>query len=218
MKFLKSFFYTFLFVLIIEIAGYWILLEYYYDFSNFIYLVPLLNSIISAILILAWIWFLTNSKFFSISKTSSKYYFLAAILGFSFAFLQSPLNFFYNEIFNSNYTIVYNFDLNNILSWNIISSVILAPFYEEFFFRKYLQQRLCCHYKPFLGILLASLLFSLIHTPYELLIFENLDLDFHQAYITFFGGLLSGILFYNSKSIGPSIVMHSFWNLSTYIL
>lgn len=220
MEFVKSFSYTLLFVLIIEIGGYCtsFLVDHYYIFSNFIYLFPLLNSVVSSILILTWIWFLANSKFFVISKTSSKNYFLATALGLSFAFLQSPLNYFYNEIFHSNYTIVYNFELDNTLRWNIISSVVLAPFYEELFFRKYLQQRLSCHYKPFVAILLASFLFSLIHAPYELLIFENLDLDFHQTYITFFGGLVSGTLYYNSKSIGPSIMMHSFWNLSASIL
>jgi membrane protease YdiL (CAAX protease family) len=65
---------------------------------------------------------------------------------------------------------------------------------------------------------MASILFASIHSPYMNLILESSKQDWHLFYLTMFGGIISGILYFKSKSIGPSIVFHMFWNIMVYIV
>ncbi|KAB1160833.1 CPBP family intramembrane metalloprotease [Tenacibaculum aiptasiae] len=50
------------------------------------------------------------------------------------------------------------------------------------------------------------------------LILESSNQDWHLFYLTFFGGIISGFLYFKSKSIEPSIVFHVFWNTMVYIV
>ncbi|MFB9053072.1 lysostaphin resistance A-like protein [Formosa undariae] len=100
---------------------------------------------------------------------------------------------------------------------SVIASIFVVPITEELFFRNYILRGLLQNYKPIIAIILSSLMFAFIHIPFISLFYEFLDFSLHQTYITIFGGLLSGILFYKSKSIVPSIIFHIFWNLTSYV-
>ena len=103
-------------------------------------------------------------------------------------------------------------------SLNVIAFIMIVPFTEELFFRNYLLSALLKNYKPLVSIIITSLLFAFIHIPFGSLFFEFLEFSIHQAYIAIFGGLISGILFYKSKSVTPSIVFHVIWNLVSHVL
>ncbi|MBR9847588.1 MAG: CPBP family intramembrane metalloprotease [Algicola sp.] len=114
---------------------------------------------------------------------------------------------------------VYDLDgLSQLWNINFISSIILIPIGEELFFREYIQNNLQKKTKIIVAILFASLLFALIHAPYMNLFFEEFQQTWHLTYLTFFGGLISGLIYYKSESIGPSIIFHIFWNLTAHIL
>jgi uncharacterized protein len=89
---------------------------------------------------------------------------------------------------------------------------MIVPFTEELFFRNYLHSAFLKNYKPLVSIIITSLLFAFIRVPFGSLFFEFLEFSFHQAYFAIFGGLISEILFYNSKSVTPSIVFRVIWN------
>jgi len=193
MTIIKSLGNTFLFLLLLNLVSCWILLDRIY------------------------LGLLKETNFLSVSKTSNTFYIWGFILGVVFVFAQAPLNIIYNELFGTGYLIQFNFDPNGLLNWTSIAGVIMIPVYEEFFFRKFIQRDLQKAFHPILAITFASILFASIHLPLHSLFFERYVFSFHHAYITFFGGLISGGLFYKSKSIGPSIVMHCFWNLCVYV-
>ncbi|MEM7769738.1 MAG: CPBP family intramembrane glutamic endopeptidase [Cyanobacteria bacterium P01_A01_bin.37] len=88
---------------------------------------------------------------------------------------------------------------------------------EEIFFRAYIQQNLQKKTNAILAVIFAALLFAAIHSPYTNLILKSSNQDWHLSYITIFGGLISGILYFKSESIGPSIVFHVFWNTMAQI-
>ncbi|MFD2564778.1 CPBP family intramembrane glutamic endopeptidase [Aquimarina rubra] len=101
---------------------------------------------------------------------------------------------------------------------SVIASILVVPVTEELFFRKYIQDGLTINYKPYQAIIFTSILFAFIHIPFISLFYDFMDFSFHRSYITLFGGIISGTLFYKSKSIIPSIMFHLFWNLTSYIV
>lgn len=85
--------------------------------------------------------------------------------------------------------------------WQIVLGVgILAPFIEEFFFRKLLIDRLYAH-GEFLAILTSGLLFGLFH--------QNLG----QYFYTFLFGLVIAYLYCHTGSYFLSVLMHAVFNL-----
>lgn len=149
--------------------------------------------------------------------TAPKFYVLAMLLGIGFVFFQALLNILYHlEIDPEFYT--YEFTLKRLKLMFGLSIIIIAPITEELFFRGYLQRELTKKYKPYLAIFLASLLFAFIHLQIQSSIFNSSYIDWHHAYIAFFGGFISGVLFYKSKSITPSILYHIFWNLTVTVV
>ena len=133
--------------------------------------------------------------------------------------MQTPLKWIYNLLFGTEYYIDYRFDdLSKFKNVNIISSIIFIPIGEELFFREYIQNNLQKKTNAVFAILLASFVFALIHAPYMNLILESFHQNWNLFYLTLFGGLLSGILYFKSKSIGPSIIFHMLWNLMVIII
>ena len=219
MTILKSIGHTFLFILFANIISCWILLlPHEIDIEVILTLDNFLTSYVFLILIAIYLGFLNDSKFLSVSKASVKYYLCAFLLGLSFVFVQTPLNLIYNEITGTAYNIHYAFSPIDILKYgSSYATILIAPVCEEFFFRKFIQGNLQKSYHPVIAILFASILFAIIHVPFYELFFDVNLFSFHHAYITLFGGMISGVLFYKSKSIGPAIIMHLFWNLGVYI-
>jgi membrane protease YdiL (CAAX protease family) len=149
---------------------------------------------------------------------SGTMYMIAFLIGAAYCFVQTPLNLVYNEVFDANYYIIYDFDFAKIKQISSIRGILLIPVAEELFFRRYVQDGLHKKLKPVIAIGIATVLFSLIHLPIAALFFNDMGFAPHTVYIAFFGGLLSGILYFKSRSVGPSIVMHVTWNLFAYII
>jgi len=62
------------------------------------------------------------------------------------------------------------------------------------------------------------LLFSMIHIPIFAFFIEFVDFSMYQAFFALFGGIISGILYYKSKSLIPSILFHMIWNFLILII
>ena len=219
MTILKSISNTFLFILLANVISCWILLlPHEMDIDVILTLDSFFTSYVFLILVAIYLGFINDSTFLSVSKTSGKYYFYAFLLGFSFVFVQTPLNLIYNEIIGTAYNIHYEFQPIDVLKYsNSYAAILIAPVCEEFFFRKFIQSNLQKSYHPSFAILLAAILFATIHLPFSALFYDGNSFSFHHAYITLFGGIILGSLFYKSKSTGPAIIMHLFWNLGVYI-
>ncbi len=215
----KAFLATLLYIIGIELIGSWALIAEAIESENYYKYYFLIQGTLQLIGVLIFIYFIKNRNLKNlIKKTHRKWYLFALILGISFVFMQTPLKWIYNLLFGTEYQIAYRFDgLPKFKNINLISSILLIPIGEELFFREYLQNNLQKKTNKFVAILLASLLFASIHSPYLNLILESFNQNWHLFYLTIFGGIISGTLYYKSKSIGPSIIFHMFWNLMVII-
>jgi membrane protease YdiL (CAAX protease family) len=211
---------TLLYLIGIELIGSWFYIAEAIEFENYYKYYFLIQGFLQLIGVLVFIYFIRNRNFKNlIKKTHRKWYLFALLLGISFVFMQTPLKWIYNLLFGTEYYIAYRFDgLPKFKNINLIASILLIPIGEELFFREYIQNNLQKKTKTIVAILIASVLFASIHSPYMNLILESSKQDWHSFYITTFGGMLSGIIYFKSKSIGPSIVFHVFWNLMAYIV
>jgi CAAX protease family protein len=219
MKIIKYILATLLFYIFIELLSY-VLSELYFDnFSRKYYKYFFsFYSIIELFLIFLFVFIIRKKRINESFKVSKKYSFTAIALGFAYVFIQTPLNFIYNNLFNQNEVIIYDFVMTDITIWKFFGVVLFIPIAEEMFFREFIQKGLDNLNKPIVSIILSSLLFAFIHLPFECLFFTELQLDFNTPYIAFFGGLISAILYYKSKSLIPSFLFHSCWNLAVILV
>ncbi|EDP70773.1 hypothetical protein FBALC1_08438 [Flavobacteriales bacterium ALC-1] len=217
MKYPKSILLTLIFYVSLGVLSCWILLIPYDDeYSGLLKISRLIDSTIALSLLIFIFKKINRSDLLKLYQTDNKYYFISIILGIGFVFFQSFLNIiYYQEISDDIFKI--DFRLQQLTHVNILSSIIIIPIIEELFFRNYLQNELVKFYKPFNSILLSSILFASIHINIVSIFFESMDFSLHHAYIALFGGFISGVLLYKSKSIGPSIIFHVFWNLTSYV-
>lgn len=211
---------TFFYITGIELLGFWIFIPDAFEFDIFFKYYLLIQGVLQLTGIIIFIYFIKKQVLKNlINKTYIKWYLIALLLGTSFVFMQTPLNWIYNFFFGTDYIIAYRFDgFPKFKNVNLISSFLLIPIGEELFFREYIQNNLQKKMYGFVALFLASILFASIHSPYLNLIFESSNQDWHLFYITIFGGIISGILYYYSKSIGPSMIFHIFWNLMAIIV
>lgn len=87
-----------------------------------------------------------------------------------------------------------------------ILMVIAAPIFEELIFRGIILDGLLRKYSPIKSILISSLLFGLVH------------LNPWQFVTGFIIGIFSGWVYYRTKSLSLSIIIHASANLSAYLL
>lgn len=108
----------------------------------------------------------------------------------------------YFEVFLDNYFIFYfNNHMLHASSWKqTIDVAVLTPITEEIVFRGILLTILLRFVKPFWAVGITSILFGIIH-PSDIWM------------ITILGGFLLTMTAYKTKSILPSMVAHSLWNL-----
>jgi len=211
---------TAVYILLINLAGLWswplevIGMEWhfsYYDlfqaFFQFIAIVVLLFVILKC------------SKTLFIQPIESKWIFIAALAGGAFVFLQAPLKWAYNLCFQTdNPSIVFNFDgLRTLNILNFLATALLIPIGEELYFRGFIQGRILKDSKPAIALITAASMFALLHSPYPALLLADYQPDWLRCYITFFGGLLSGLLYFKTKSILPSIMFHVMWNIAAQL-
>lgn len=164
--------------------------------------------------------FLVNNGRLKIPQpTEVKWYIIAIFVGLLYVFMQTPLNWGYNFISGENFYILYDFNgWEGFTNINVVSTILLIPIAEELFFREFLQKNLQTRTTGFVAVGIISLLFAAVHLPYVEWFFSSPTASLHHAYIALFGGLVLGYIYFKSKSIGPSIVMHIFWNLMVVIV
>jgi membrane protease YdiL (CAAX protease family) len=94
-----------------------------------------------------------------------------------------------------------------------IHNVVRSGLPEEFFYRVFVQTRLCQALKSRLGgILITSLLFGLVHIPYVMKWYPGMTLSeaFCSAFfIQGFTGLVYGVLWERTHSLIPGTIVHS---------
>ena len=218
MRYPKSVLLTFIFYISLGVLGSWILLiPYDSEYSDLLKFSRLIDSIVALIFLMLIFKLINRTDLLKLDKTNAKYYFISIILGIGFVFFQSFLNIIYYQEVSID-IFKFDFTLQQLTFLNILSSILIIPITEELFFRNYLQNELIKYYKPLNAILLSSILFAFIHVNVFSMFFEFMDFSIHHAYIAFFGGIISGFLLYKSKSIGPSIIFHIFWNLTSYVI
>lgn len=88
---------------------------------------------------------------------------------------------------------------------HIIGAILIAPVAEEIMFRGIILKGLLTRYPPRYAILFSALLFGLMH-GYPLLIWHAIII-----------GLILGWIYYHTKSIGTTILLHSFANCAVLI-
>ena len=221
MKVLKYILASILFILFVELLSYvcWELYfnnlsEEYYKYYLSIY------SIIELLLVFLFVFFIRKREINQSFDFSKKYSIAAIALGFAYVFIQTPLDFIYNSLFNQSEFIIYDFVMSDITLWKFFGVVLFIPMAEELFFREFIQKGLDKLIKPLISILLSSFLFALIHIQFVGLFYSGLELslDFNTAYIALFGGLISALLYQKSKSLIPSILFHVCWNLAVILV
>ena len=91
--------------------------------------------------------------------------------------------------------------IDKSLIYRIVGVLIIAPIFEELFFRKYLINRLLKENSKKITLITSSICFSLIHfeTPSNLI-------------PTFLFGIASGLIFIKTNKIGYSILFHLICN------
>ncbi len=104
----------------------------------------------------------------------------------------------------------YNYSFQGFTAKQIYSSIaalLVAPIIEELFFRKFLITELLKKYSISITLLVSSFLFAIIHweTPVNLL-------------PSFLFGLLSGFIYFKTKNIAYSVLLHFFANIASLIL
>lgn len=111
--------------------------------------------------------------------------------------LNAPFGRMLNSVFGSNTSL--SNPLNSPMLW--LGALTLGPLLEEIFFRGILLKGLLETYKPQKAIIISAIIFSILH------------FNSSQILGALVLGLLFGSLYYKTKSLGLTIVLHFFANL-----
>ena len=138
MKLQKAILHTFLFILLLEFIGFWILLiPEEMENVSLIKASHFVNSIITLVFLIFIFKSLKQSDLLKLDEPEPKYYFIALISGIGFVFFQSILNIFYHQEISSE-LFDYDFTLERLASLSVIASIFVVPMTEELFFRNYI--------------------------------------------------------------------------------
>ncbi|MEW7292897.1 CPBP family intramembrane glutamic endopeptidase [Aquimarina sp. 2304DJ70-9] len=88
-----------------------------------------------------------------------------------------------------------------------ISVLIIAPIFEELFFRKFLFGELLKKYSSNVSILVSSICFSIIHLP-----------SYRNLIPTFIFGIIACLIYKKTRNIFYTIILHFLANLSWLLL
>lgn len=216
----KAILLTIVYILTIELIGFWIYAQYIYELNFLLPYLFVVQGGLQCLLVVLFLYF-TNRKIFTerLKPNVWKWSLLAVIFGILFPFIQAPLTLIYTSVLDVEYGMHFKFEgfsaLHNI---NMLSVILLIPIGEELIFRGYIQGRILRGLNYWQAILVSAILFSLLHAPYIELIFESGIGSWATSYLTLFGGLIAGALYYKSNSIGVPIIFHVFWNLTVQLI
>jgi len=217
MNIIKALISLILYVVCSEIIGLWIEIPDYFGIKYYSYYF-FISELLLLILIIIFLRLIRGKNYKLPQVTNRKWYYIASAVGILYVPFQDFINIPYDLLFQTNNKITYDFNgISELITINSLAIIILFPIAEELFFREYLLNGLKNKYSIIFSLIFSSFLFSIMHFPYTQMYFD-LDYNINQLYITFFGGLISGIIYIKSKSIGPSILMHIFWNFSAVLI
>ena len=97
--------------------------------------------------------------------------------------------------------------LGNIMAaggWMMFTSIVIAPIMEEILFRGILQDALMRKYGAFVGILIASAVFGIVHLIPQ------------QVVNAFMIGIVLGYIYYRTGALLPVILIHCINNAISY--
>ena len=177
----------------------------------------LITSIIALILLIIIFRKINKQEILNFNGTKNVCYLFAIILGIGFVMTFPVLNAIYG-LGENEYISSYSISFENLWSLYAIDIIIVVPVLEELFFRNYIQKGLSKLYNPITSIIVTAILFSFIHIQVFALFTYYLDFSLYSSFFAFFGGLISGYLYYKSKSLIPSILFHMTWNLLVTII
>lgn len=120
--------------------------------------------------------------------------FILLIISFQF-FLYFNIHYY----FSSNIAIT-----NRISKFTLLNSLLFAPIFEEIMFRGVILKGYLKHYNPKKAIIISSLLFGFLHFNF------TTPIQFIGAT---FSGFVFGYIFYYTKSVGMTIILHFIYNL-----
>jgi uncharacterized protein len=95
------------------------------------------------------------------------------------------------------------------LFWQYLALVLVASPGEELFWRGFIQKRLLKYFRPFVSILIASLLYASVH------LYSG---SFILVFAAFCSGLVWGFLYIWRKSMPLVIVSHIVFDLMIFII
>ncbi|HLV42934.1 MAG TPA: type II CAAX endopeptidase family protein [Brumimicrobium sp.] len=140
-------------------------------------------------------------------STDKKWYLIALALFLGLLILKVSVIWIY-KYYSSDLGPSINFfnGAKGLFSLNSFSFLMLIPIANELFFRGFIQKKLQTHTRPVVAIVFSSLLFATV--PYSELMIIGIYMEFYKPLFTFLAGLILGTLYYKSKALGPSIVLH----------
>lgn len=211
---------TILYSIAIELLGLWTIIPYSMNSTGdpFLNNYQFIQGFLQLLGIMIFVFWEQKAGYKNLfPKIDFKWYLAACLIGIAFVFIQMPLNFSYNFLFGTDFQIQYKYLPNpELLSFKYASYILFIPISEELFFRSYIQKSLEKNVSVRQSIIWSSLLFALIHAIVPIFELETSPYGWHQTFIALFGGSISAVMYYKSKSMGPSILFHVFWNLWVY--
>jgi len=91
-------------------------------------------------------------------------------------------------------------------SYSIIRALVFAPFLEELLFRGIVLNKVKEKYSAIVAVLFSSTLFAVYH------------MDFEQAILAFFAGLIFGYIYIKKGNLSIVILIHFLNNLAFFFL
>lgn len=160
----------------------------------------------SIILLLAYLLKKRNDKCFTISfkPINKKIYFWVTLISPLYFFFIFGIVAFICALF-TNFVTDTSSESSVVDIYTFISIVCLAPIGEELLFRGIILDGFLHRYSPFKAIFFSTLFFSALHFG-------------PQIASAIFLGLITGYLFYYTKSVWPGIVLHGLNNLFAFFV
>ena len=131
-------------------------------------------------------------------RKPTAYFYIFATLAITFLLLKVCVK--YEILIDHNLIVFYK---NGLLEgrdlFGVMDAILFVPIWEEMFFRGILLLTLAKLLNPFWAIAISSVIFAMFHPLYLI-----------TALIS---GLLMALITFKTKSLLPSVITHSIWNL-----
>lgn len=128
--------------------------------------------------------------------------YLYMLMGIIISYLMLKISVHYEIFMDQSYIVYYkNGLLDGLKQYPLIEAVIFVPIWEELLFRGVLLFALLKVVKPIWAVVITSVIFSLFHPAYIV--------------ISLIAGVVLACMTIKTKSVIPSMVTHSVWNLYT---